>query len=59
MKQIDQEIINDIQYLLNMYEAYIDDIGREAWKDEKFVKLTTKYGFTKENLYKGLEDLRC
>jgi len=59
MKQIDQEIINDIQYLLNMYEAYIDDIVGEAWEDERFIKLTTKYRFTKENLHKGLEDLHC
>jgi len=59
MKQIDQEIINDIQYLLNMYEVYIDDISGEAWKDKRFIKLSTKYGFTKENLHKGFEHLYC
>jgi len=56
---MDDGVKKDIQYLLNMYEVYIDDIGGEAWKDERFIKLTTKYGFTKENLYKRLEDLRC
>ena len=55
----EEEIINDMQYLLNMYEAYIEDIGGEAWEDERFIKLTTKYGFTKENLHKGLEYLHC
>ena len=57
--RVEKEIINDIQYLLNMYEAYIDDMGGEAWKDEMFIKFATKYGFTKENLHKGLEELHC
>jgi len=30
MKKIDQETKNDIQYLLNMYESYIEDIGGKA-----------------------------
>lgn len=41
------------------YEAYIEDIGGEAWENEEFVKLANKYGFTKENLHKGLEHLGC
>ena len=42
-----------------MYETYNEDIGGEAWENKEFVKLANKYGFTKENLYKGLEHLRC
>ncbi len=56
---IDDDIRKDIQYLLFMYEAYIEDFGGEAWENEEFVKLANKYGFTKENLHKGLEHLCC
>ncbi len=56
---MNDDIRKDIQYLLFMYEAYIEDMGGEAWENEELVKLANKYGFTKENLYKGLEHLRC
>ncbi len=56
---MNDDIRKDIQYLLFMYEAYIEDIGGEAWENEEFVKLANKYGFAKENLHKGLEHLGC
>ena len=52
LNKMNDDIRKDIQYLLFMYEAYIEDIGGEAWENEEFVKLANKYGFTKENLHK-------
>jgi len=59
LNKMNDDIRKDIQYLLFMYEAYIEDISGEAWENEEFVKLANKYGFTKENLHKGLEHLGC
>ena len=58
---IDKYVLRDIQFLLIKYEGYIDDTGTlsSAWEDKTFSMLCSEYGFNKENLYKGFEDLTC
>lgn len=56
---LDKDISKDIQYLLNMLEAYIEDEGGNAYEDHIFLKLCKKYGFSKDNLHSGFENLWC
>lgn len=54
---IDKDTRKDIQFLLIMYIGYIDDTSSEnPWENEKVIELANKYGFTKENIYKGFEE---
>lgn len=54
---MDKQTLKDIQYLLIQYMTYIEDIWGNAWRDNKFLEMTTKYGFTKENIVIGFEDM--
>jgi DNA-binding transcriptional regulator PaaX len=56
---MNEGIKKDIQYLLLMYECYIEDMGGAAWENEKFINLTKKYGFNEDNLHIGFEHLCC
>jgi hypothetical protein len=58
---MNDETLKDIQYLLLMYEAYIEDTTSvaNAWEEETFKRLCYKYGFTKDNLHKGFDYLFC
>ena len=59
MKNLDKDTMQDIQFLLIQYAGYIEDTGRNAWKDKKFKKIADKYGFTENNIYKGFEYECC
>lgn len=58
---MENEILKDVQYLLCMYEAYIEDSTSvsSAWDNDEFKAMCRKYGFTKDNLHEGFEYLFC
>jgi hypothetical protein len=59
-KQMDEQTRKDIQFLLFMFESYIEDTTSiEAWNDIKFKEIANRYEFNKDNLHVGLEDLCC
>ena len=59
---MDENTLKDIQYLLCMYEAYIEDTTSlsSAWANKKFKAMCNKYGFNNAgDLHKGFDDLFC
>lgn len=59
MEDLSKDVLKDIQYLLCMFEGYIEDNGGNAWQDNDFVRLATKYEFDKNDLHRGFEHLFC
>jgi uncharacterized protein Smg (DUF494 family) len=58
-KIMNEDVVKDIQFLLFMYEAYIEDMGCCAWENNELIRLAEKYGFNRNNLHNGLEHLCC